>query len=371
MDAIILGVNHHNTYGIIRALHRIEVYPIVITPPLNEICCYKGTRYIKQLIEIPTEKVLDFLIQRGYNLLEKDTIFVSSDYFSNLIDQNCEVLSKYYNISGAKGKLSHYMDKQMMGKTAEQSGLNIPPNSAEYKSRELMKLAHLLHYPLIVKPYKSIAGSKSDIFIARDQKEFEKVVPQLKCDTVQIQDFIEKKFEYQLIGLSLSDGQVIIPGITRLLWASSPRTNTGIVRTLPLNDEDNIPIEAVTRFIHKIGYVGLFSVEFLRDHREKDFFMEINFRNDGNAIVMTYSGVNLPGIWWNYFASEKRKISADFKSATAIPLRSMLSVARSKKRMLKLLKYCIRPHVFMDLDFYDMHPLCYQIKSKLKHIFQD
>lgn len=296
MDAIILGANYHNTYGIIRSLHKIGVKPIVITPPLSGLCCYKGSRLIKQIFELPTNEVLDFLIRRVKDASEKDTLFVSSDFFANFVDSNSAVLGKFYNIPGASGKLNHYMDKQEMAKLAEACGLNIPPNSTLYKTKELTEHASILNYPCIIKPSKSIAGSKSDIFIAENKTDFVNIIPKLNCESVQLQDYIDKDFEYQLIGLSLPNGQIIIPALTRLIWASSPRTNTGIVRTYPITSANNIPIDSVKRFIHSIGCVGSFSVEFLRDRSGHDFFMEINFRNDGNAIVITYSGVNLHAI---------------------------------------------------------------------------
>jgi len=39
-------------------------------------------------------------------------------------------------------------------------------------------------------------------------------------------------------------------------------------------------------------------LEFLRDKNGKDYFMEINFRNDGNAICVTAAGMSLPYIWY-------------------------------------------------------------------------
>ena len=41
-------------------------------------------------------------------------------------------------------------------------------------------------------------------------------------------------------------------------------------------------------------------MEFLRGKDGKDYFMEINFRNDGNSICVTASGMNLPYIWYLY-----------------------------------------------------------------------
>ena len=37
--------------------------------------------------------------------------------------------------------------------------------------------------------------------------------------------------------------------------------------------------------------------EFIRDKEGNDYFLEMNFRNDGNAYCVTSAGVNLPLIW--------------------------------------------------------------------------
>ena len=46
--------------------------------------------------------------------------------------------------------------------------------------------------------------------------------------------------------------------------------------------------------------VLLFSIEFMRGKDGKDYFLEMNFRNNGNGIAVTSSGTNLPYIWYLY-----------------------------------------------------------------------
>ena len=133
----------------------------------------------------------------GRKAESKAVVFVSSDSFSSLIDENSDRLKPYFVIpcSDESGKLTRLMDKQRM------SDLEETPK-----------------FPCIVKPYKSIEGDKSDIFICRDASDYRELAEKIKCPAVQIQDFIDKRLEYQLIGLSLDEGRtVVIPGVTRLL----------------------------------------------------------------------------------------------------------------------------------------------------------
>lgn len=71
-------------------------------------------------------------------------------------------------------------------------------------------------------------------------------------------------------------------------------------------------------FLKQIGYSGLFSMEFLRDKNGKDYFMEINMRNDGNSICVTGSRCNLPYIWYNYNCGLQDWLSEKEKKVTPI-----------------------------------------------------
>lgn len=81
-------------------------------------------------------------------------------------------------------------------------------------------------------------------------------------------------------------------------------------------------MNTVRYFIRDLGYSGLFSLEFIRDKSGKDYFMELNMRNDGNAYAVTGAGVNLPYLWYLYHTNrELFKIENKIvkKSVTAMP----------------------------------------------------
>ena len=105
--------------------------------------------------------------------------------------------------------------------------------------------------------------------------------------------------EFQLIGCSLNGGEIIIiPGYTDII-RQPDNTNTGYLLYSPISNL-NYDKKAVKTFIKKIGYSGLFSLEFIRDENDVDYFLEINMRNDGNAYCVKTAGVNLPFIWCYY-----------------------------------------------------------------------
>lgn len=59
----------------------------------------------------------------------------------------------------------------------------------------------------------------------------------------------------------------------------------------------------VERFMKEIGYTGLFSMEFIRGKDGKDYFLEINMRNDGNSYCATSAGCNLPFLFFQYMTT--------------------------------------------------------------------
>lgn len=110
--------------------------------------------------------------------------------------------------------------------------------------------------------------------------------------------------EFQLIGCSLNAGEkIIIPGYTDII-RQPDNTNTGYLKYSPITGFPYNSV-AVEKFIRAIGYSGLFSLEFIRDEQDTDFFLEINMRNDGNAYCVKSAGVNLPYIWYYYMSNGK------------------------------------------------------------------
>ncbi len=152
-------------------------------------------------------------------------------------------------------------------------------------------------FPCIVKPLASKDGTKADIAICKDKKDLETCLAGCRCAEVQVQEYIDKDIEFQLIGCSLGAGEkVIIPGASVIL-RQPKNTNTGFLRYVPASGF-RFDRSACEAFVRRTGYSGLFSLEFVRGKDGKDYFMEINFRNDGNSICVTASGINLPYVWY-------------------------------------------------------------------------
>ena len=296
-QAIVLGCDHHNTLGVLRSFGFKGVHPIYIHVG-NMDSYVTRCRYIKKLYFAKSSKdAVSLLLEMRTNFTEKPVVIACYDSIASEIDLNYNSLNSYYILPGCpkQGNLTHYMNKEVMSDIAREIGLNVPETWVIDSKNKIENIK----YPCIIKPILSRDGRKSDIEICRTKKELEVAIEKGSCYKYQVQTFIEKDFEYQLIGMSYNGGEVvIIPGVSRCI-RPRPRTNTGYLSYEHLEKID-APIELCKAFLKHVKYSGLFSMEFLRDSNGVDYYMETNFRNDGNAICVTKAGYNLP---WLFYGS--------------------------------------------------------------------
>lgn len=311
-EVVIIGGNHHNTLSVLRSLGRKDIFAnlILSTKEVNPMVA--KSKYIKKLILVKDDnEILTSLIENFATLNHKPIVIACYDFASSLLDMNYSLLESKFILPGAKcqGVITKYMDKQMMSTLAQDNGLTIPNTCTKNDIIEKN-----ISYPIIIKPLVSKNGSKAEISICDNIEQLSKYFLLHPNVDVQIQQYIEKEYEYQLIGCSISGGKdIIIPGRT-LIIHQPKNTNTAFLRYEEL--VGNEPVDCCKRFIKTIGYSGLFSMEFLRGKDGTDYFMEINFRNDGNAISVTDAGVNLPYIW--YLGSQGLDFSSELKRIRTI-----------------------------------------------------
>lgn len=304
-DVIIIGGNHHNTLGVLRALG-IEGLKgrmhLILKAEKNSFICYskfinkKNIHFITEDDEIPP-----LLIEISNSLSNKPIVICCGDHFIHVVDSNYDTLKEFAilpNAQGCQNRISYYLTKTHQSEVAKNCGLNVPGNVIS--SIEDLN-PNSICLPCIIKPINSINGGKADIKICKSNEEISEYKKSYSENhKIIIEQYINKTMEFQLIGCSLEQ-QIIIPGYTNII-RQPQNTNTGYLKYSPLSDGviSQTLIKNVCSFIRQIGYKGLFSVEFIRDKDGKDYFLEINMRNDGNAYCVTSAGVNLPYIWYKY-----------------------------------------------------------------------
>lgn len=301
---VVIGGLHHNTLGVIRSLgekgvtsSNIDV--LLVEQSVSEKNYIAKSKYISgDRIKYLTK--YDDIINQLLKIAEdrkKRVIICCSDGTAEAVISHKEELKDAYFLPSTEINVTDLMQKDIQTSIAQKEGIKVP-DSRVVGVREEIKW---IKYPCITKPIKSILGAgKADIKISKNAEELKKALSDTDAEYVQIQEFLSKEMEFQLIGCSINKGEeIIIPGYTRIV-RQPKNTNTGYLEYVPIDKLDIFDKRIVERFIRRIGYSGLFSLEFIRDKNGNDYFLEINMRNDGNAYCVTCAGVNLPYIWSYY-----------------------------------------------------------------------
>lgn len=359
---IVIGGTHHNSLGVIRALGEGGYEIEFVNFNAGKSDYVSKSMYIKKYQALNgIEEVTSYLVNRP--LLEVQEVIIScADVVTEHLNFHYDELSDRYILPGVseQGMMVKLMDKTTMIEMAAKRGINAPT---------VWKLPvdrNKVTFPCITKCYISSHGGKSDIVILRSKEEFDTFLPNNKGELFA-QAYINKKEEVQLIGCSLREGQeVIIPGMSKII-RSQPNTNTGFLEYGPLDPFYNEIVERAKLYIKDCRYSGLFSFEIMRGSDDKIWFLEINFRNDGNAWCVTKSGINLPVIWVKSCMGEayKNEIREPNKILMMPELQDFKLVLQRRVSFVQWLKDWKRTDFFMEYDKKDRKPFFFAVLNKL------
>jgi predicted ATP-grasp superfamily ATP-dependent carboligase len=295
--AIVIGGIHHNTLGIIRGLGIKGVYPDAYIITKTGSAGSVKSKYIdKTVLFENAHKMLEHLLATASSYKDKVVLYAAGDEVSAIIDMNFDRLKEKYVFFNAAGTVHEWMNKEKMSSLAASLGMNVPRHFVQKVGEAL---PDDIEYPCITKAISSIDGDKSDTTICHNGEELDKFLSTSNlCPLIQIEKFIKKEFEFQFIGVSLNKGEtIVIPGHSHIERPNGIQ-NTYFFNYISNDETFTDTLEKAKDFIRAIGYSGHFSVEFLRGIDGKDYFLEMNFRNDGNAICVVDAGFNIPYIWY-------------------------------------------------------------------------
>lgn len=204
---IVIGGNHHNTLGLIRSLGFKGVY--------SEVLLYGGgknpfvgkSKYIQKLkLFRDVSEIADYLVNNS-NWSNSDTVIIYSctDLVAAMLAQIATQLPDNYHIMGVAGDyqiLLHYMDKTIMMDMAKAYGIVSPKTWSIDKTKTITEI----EFPCITKPQRSIDGTKNDIEICLSTKDLINAQKKCSCEHFIVQQYIDKSFEYQLIGCATTGG---------------------------------------------------------------------------------------------------------------------------------------------------------------------
>lgn len=298
---LVIGGNHQNPLGVIEALGQKGILSDVIVWGKCRKSFVLKSKYVDRSWICHTDKDVITAILNNFTDTEHKAVAIAcSDDAASLLNDYSEVLERFLYLPGTQpqGSLKRWQDKEYMAEAAAKIGMIIPTTWV-VRDKEIPAD---MEYPCITKSLTSVKLGKSEFSLCRNEDELKDFLEnKAYSGAIQIQKFIDKEFEFQFLGCSLNGGEeIIIPGDTYIEPGNGFNNLTFLRYKKGKVVESPTTLENCKAFIKQTGYSGLFSVEYMQGKDGEDYFLEMNFRNDGNGAVVTAAGTNLPYIWYLY-----------------------------------------------------------------------
>lgn len=314
MEVIVVGSDHYNTLCVIRTLGLVNIKPYVIIYNSNKSKSYVlKSKYIgKSIIINDFDSIYKYIIDYSTKSNTTPFLFTTDDVLAENIDKEYNRLKEYIiapNCENEQGRLGYWMEKWNMNEIAKEAGFNIPWTISIDLTKETVQELPVNYFPCILKPLKSIYGTKYDVRICHDNKEYNDALRQMKgkCDHYIVQEFIKPDFELTIDGLrSRKADYTLFPGVIIKDRTCTSTHNLGMVALAHLekNIEQYIDAKVLTKFLKRIDYNGLCSFD-LFVKNGKTYFLESNLRTDGDMFIYTTAGINFPMLWMSLESGNK------------------------------------------------------------------
>lgn len=361
VQAIILGDPFNNTLGLIRSIGEAGIKIILILVGDNDRIFLCKSKYLRSGKVYRISKVDDSkeILKEIQNSVYKQYLIATNDIAAKYIDVNEEWLSKIYYTPMRGKHIGDYFNKDKQCDLAESSGFDVPRSFIYNRGDDLNRFDF---YPVLLKPILSIEGEKSDIHICYNSKDLRQALSQHSvCNKFIAQEYIEKEFEINILGVSTESGVLCPGGIKKIRHYPTIYSPCSFGEYVSV-EKLKVNVAPIKKFIETIGYKGLFSVELLRKG-DKSYFMEFNFRNDGLAYTATVAGVNMPRI---YMLSENNFSNIKFRETYMMDISAdFCHVKNHNISLLSWMKDFLKTKCQLNLNINDFYPAYYYYKNKL------
>lgn len=292
---IIWGVDDYNVLGLFRELGKfnLEIIFLVFQGVKN---CATLSKYCSKYIETESlDDGLKHLLEIGANSTNKAVIINSNDLIAEFLDLHREELSKFYYVPGTvtPGLLKKVDSKAIMTEMAERLGFIVP------KSRICQYYSNIddVEFPCLLKPTNQTYGKYNEFKfrVCKDKKSLKNTLRFVRKDSNFIlQQYIPKESVALVYGCRTLDGKTYLAGVLEKdrFCDNGDGSHGVLLRNFP----SYIPSNLIIKFLESVDFYGLFSVEFLV-YKEKAYFIEVNWRNDGTSHLFFQAGANIPLLW--------------------------------------------------------------------------
>ena len=302
MKVVVLGNDHYNTYGIIRSLGEKGINcDAIVLHQKNHNSFVLRSKYIEQGYGCMTYAEVSSIIDE-YHGNDNVVICCSDEAVELIVEHYDDWKSRFVlPVCGNYNETTRLMNKDIITDVAQKYGLNVPMTWKVVNRQR----PNGITFPCITKPLTSTGGHKSDIVICHNEEELCSIIEDIRrCPDFVVQELISYEKEVSILGAVLANGEVIFSGcIDKLRTCMIGTTSFGKMVSNNILGEN---VKNLAEMMKGTRYKGLFSAEFLL----KDgiyYFLEVNFRNDGNTYVATASGQNLPFLYVQSFRGGKNE----------------------------------------------------------------
>ena len=286
---IIIGNASYNTLSAIRSFGEGQIPIVLIMVDEHDPLFIRKSRYLnkRNLYIVDSldkcEEILNTLKSDG----EDQMLMTIFDTAAEWVDEREPELSKFFCTPCRGKQIGKLFHKDEQCKLAEECGLTVP-KSVVYHRGDTLPIG--IEYPILTKPLVSSLGRKWDIHICNDENELNNALQEDSlCDDFIIQEYMEKDFEINCIGVKTENETNLF--LLRKIRQWPSKTGLSSFVYLDRIEKYNINKKCIESFLNKVGYNGLFSVEFIHKNGI-NYFLEVNFRNDLMTYSVTAGGVN-------------------------------------------------------------------------------
>lgn len=301
---IIFGRNVGNVLGQIRSFGEAGISTHIIwygdmPEPV------KSSRYVSSFVEVKNEEEgIAILKEKFADNPNKNVLSTDNDGIVSSFDMHYNELKDWFIFfnAGEQGRLTKMMTKMQQCKLAAEKGLNIPLSEVVHVG----DLPKQVKYPIFTKSLDSFDYDwKSSVSICNSEKELmDYYSKRVKDSEILLQEYVAKKNEYILQGISFDNGNVLYLPIEGGYYRLPKDAYGSYLFFKGYRGGEELKQKLLAMF-KEIRYNGVFEIEFLQDKNDKLYFLEINFRHTLWNHTFTDMGINLSTIWADSMIANK------------------------------------------------------------------
>ena len=268
------------------------------------------SNYIKAYYVCVSRRRSKRIVKRLIRLADtnnKMLLLPADDLVASIADDYLDKLSEYYvlpNIMNKQGEINRLMAKEVQKEMAREAGLPVLKSCVIRTSSGKFEIPESVSYPCFIKPNVSKRSSKSRMRKCDNEESLRQAITEMSSTRdveMLVEDYVEIKHEYSLLGISTCKAGAIGPGYF-VAEDGGQNEHRGVAitgRVLSCSTDHDL-IENLISFVSKLGFDGLYDIDIIETMDGKKYFVELNLRFGASGYAITRCGVNLPGMFADY-----------------------------------------------------------------------